>query len=129
MAHAGWRGTLQGAALSVLHALQAAYGSQPDEVQVAIGPSIGPDCYQVGEEVVEAAQARFADPDGIIRRAAAGAAYFDLWEANRRQLVQAGVRRIEIAGICTACNTREFFSHRAEKGRTGRFGVVMALDD
>jgi hypothetical protein len=127
LAHAGWRGTVQSIALSTLEAMCTAYGSRPEDVQAAIGPSIGPERYEVGEEVVEAVRARFGSTEGLIRRSANGSVYFNLWEANRRLLAEAGVQQIEIAGICTASNTDEFFSHRAEKGRTGRFGVVIAL--
>ncbi len=52
---------------------------------------------------------------------------FDLWAANRLLLEQAGVRHIEVAGLCTACHTEDWYSHRAEKGRTGRFGAIIAL--
>jgi YfiH family protein len=116
LAHAGWRGTVRGAAVSALKTMQA-----------AIGPSIGPDRYQVGEEVVEQVQQAFGTLDGLIRRADDGSAYLNLWAANRLALERAGVTQIEVAGICTASRTDEFFSHRAEAGRTGRFGVVIAL--
>ncbi len=55
--------------------------------------------------------------------------YLDLWEANRRQLVQAGLapERMEVAGLCTACHTDDFYSHRAENAKTGRFAVVIGL--
>src|SRR5690606_12639852 len=88
---------------------------------------IGPERYQVGEEVVEAVREAFGTADGLINRAADGSAYLDLWAANRLALERAGVGQIEVAGICTATRIDEFFSHRAEKGRTGRFGAVMAL--
>ncbi|MBI5930180.1 MAG: peptidoglycan editing factor PgeF [Chloroflexi bacterium] len=127
MAHAGWRGTVQGAALSTLVAMRDTYGSQPADVLAAIGPSIGPENYQVGPEVVEAVQAYFGSTDGLIHWTDDGSAYFNLWEANRLTLARAGVEQIEVAGICTASHTHEFYSHRAEKGQTGRFGAVMAL--
>lgn len=127
MAHAGWRGTVQGAAISTLYAMRDTYGSRPSDVLAAIGPSIGPEVYQVGPEVVKAVEAYFGTTDGLIRWAEDGSTYLDLWEANRLSLVKAGVEKIEVAGICTAQNTHEFFSHRAEKGRTGRFGAVIAL--
>ncbi len=127
MAHAGWRGTVQGAGLSTLYAMRDAYGSKPEDVLAAIGPSIGPEHYQVGPEVVEAVEAYFGMTDGLIQWADDGSAYFNLWEGNRLALARAGVEQIEVAGICTATNTHEFYSHRAEKGRTGRFGAVMAL--
>lgn len=128
MAHAGWRGTVLGTGASVVRAMAQAYGSQPRDIQVGIGPCIGPERYQVGEEVVQAVAAHFGSVDGLIRRDPHDhTAYLDLWEANRRDLQRLGVVQIEVAGICTATHTDEFFSHRAEKGRTGRFGAVLAL--
>lgn len=127
VAHAGWRGTLGGAQLSVIDTMREAFGCNPADIQVGIGPSIGPDHYQVGEEVVEAASALFDDLTGVIRRAEDGSAYLNLWEANRRILEKAGVGEIEVAELCTATHTDEFFSHRAEKGKTGRFGAVVSL--
>ncbi len=127
LAHAGWRGTVKQAAVSTLRTMQVAYGSDPADVQAAIGPSIGPDHYQVGPEVVEAVEQSFGPPNGLIQRAKDGSAYLNLWEANRLSLERAGVGQIEVAGICTASNVAEFYSHRAEHGRTGRFGVIIAL--
>jgi YfiH family protein len=128
MAHAGWRGTVQGIGPNTVQTMVQAYGCKPANIQAGIGPCIGPDRYQVGEEVVDAVQARFGTIDGLIRRDPAdGTAYLDLWEANRRDLQRVGVEQIEVAGICTAEHTDEFFSHRAEKGRTGRFGAVLTL--
>ena len=129
LAHAGWRGTVLGAGVSTLRAMECAFGTRPQDVQAAIGPSIGPERYQVGEEVVQAVEEAFGTLDGLVRRAADGSAYLDLWAANRRALRRAGVEQIEVAGLCTASRTDEFYSHRAENGRTGRFGVVMALQE
>ena len=134
MAHAGWRGTVHGAGVSVVRTMKRAYGCNPANIQAGIGPCIGPECYQVGEEVVATAQQYFGTlngdlPEGalITRDPADGTAYFNLWAANKLDLQRAGVEQIEVARICTASHTDEFYSHRAEKGRTGRFGVVMAL--
>ncbi len=128
IAHAGWRGTVQGMASNVVRAMGVAYGSRPAAVRAGIGPSIGPRRYQVGEEVVEAVRAHFSTTDGLIRRDPAdGTAYLDLWAANRRDLERAGVTQIEVAEICTAEHVDEFFSHRQEKGKTGRFGAVICL--
>ncbi len=129
MAHAGWRGTVTQVAVSALRAMQTAYGSEPGQVQAAIGPSIGPDRYQVGPEVVQAVEQAFGTSDGLIRRADDGSAYLNLWEANRLALERTGVQHIEVAGMCTASNVDEFFSHRAERGRTGRFGAIIALKE
>ena len=130
IAHAGWRGTVQGVGANTLQAMVSQYGSRPEDVYVGIGPSIGPDCYQVGEEVVSAVQSHFGATDKLIRRDADdGSAYFDLWAANALDLRRCGVLddHIEIAGICTMTNTHEFHSHRGERGQTGRFAAVISL--
>lgn len=128
MAHGGWRGTVQGVAANTVRAMVQGYGCKPEDIQAGIGPAIGPDVYQVGEEVVTAVSDYFGITDGLIRRDASdGTAYLNLWAANQLDLERAGVRQIEVAGICTATHTDEFFSHRAEKGRTGRFGAVLSL--
>jgi len=128
IAHAGWRGTVQGMAANTVRLMIRAYGCKPADIQAAIGPSIGPERYQVGEEVVEAVVRYFGSTDGLIRRDPAdGTAYLDLWAANRLDLQRMGVEQIEVAGICTAQHNDEWFSHRAEKGRTGRFGAVISL--
>lgn len=128
MAHAGWRGTVQGIGTNTVRTMVQAYGCKPENIQAGIGPSIGPNRFQVGEEVVKAVQDYFGTLDGLVRRDPLdGTAYVDLWAANALDLQRAGVEQIEIAGICTAERTDEFFSHRAEKGRTGRFGAVLSL--
>ncbi len=128
MAHAGWRGTVQGVGANTVRTMVEAYGCKPADIQAGIGPSIGPECYQVGEEVVTAVEDYFGTVDGLIRRDPRdGTAYLDLWAANRLDLQRAGVEQIEVAGVCTAAHTDEFYSHRAEQGRTGRFGAVIAL--
>lgn len=127
MAHAGWRGTVLGAAPAVARTMIEVFGCRPEDIQAGIGPSIGPERYQVGEEVVAAVRQAFGGLDGLLRRADDGTAYLNLWEANRRALAGLGLERVEVAGICTASRTDEFYSHRAERGRTGRFGAVMAL--
>lgn len=129
LVHAGWRGTMADVVGSALRAMAETFGTQAADVQAAIGPSIGPECYQVGSEVVDATRAAFGTIDNFVHYAADGSAHLDLWAANRKALERAGVEQIEISGLCTACHTDEFFSHRAEHGRTGRFGAVMALTE
>ena len=128
IAHAGWRGTVTGVGANTIKAMAAAFGCNPADVQAGIGPSIGPESYQVGEEVVKAVYDYFGTTDGLIcRDRADGSAYLDLWAANRLDLERAGVQQIEVAAIDTATHTDEFFSHRAEKGKTGRFGAILSL--
>jgi YfiH family protein len=127
IAHAGWLGTVTATVRSAVQAMHSNYGCAVSDLQAAIGPSIGPDHYEIGPDVVNRVREAFgeASADMLIRRE--GKIHFDLWSANRYHLEQAGVRQVETAGICTACHTEDWFSHRAEKGRTGRFGAILAL--
>jgi len=127
LAHAGWRGTVAGVARATVAAMREAFGSHPEDLVVGLGPAIGPCCYEVGPEVVRAVQAVLPKADGVFIPQPGGGVHLNLPEANWRQLVAAGVRHIEVAPLCTACNTGEWFSHRAEGGRTGRFGVAVVL--
>ncbi len=128
LAHAGWQGTLAGTAARAAKTMIAEFGCRPEDLQAAIGPSIGPCCYEVGPEVVAAAEAAFPQaPDLLRRRRPNGHAYLDLWSANAYQLAQVGLRQIECARLCTACRTDLFYSHRAEGGRTGRFAAIIGL--
>ncbi|PKN92872.1 MAG: peptidoglycan editing factor PgeF [Chloroflexi bacterium HGW-Chloroflexi-6] len=128
--HAGWLGTVRKAASAAVAAMQAAYGSDPADILAAIGPSIGPDHYEVGPEVVEQATHAFgADASSLFHQNSGPRSHFDLWAANRLALRQAGLQEqnIETAGICTACNPQDWYSHRGQKGKTGRFGALIAL--
>ncbi len=127
LAHGGWKGTLHGVARSAVRALQEAYGCRPADVIAAVGPAVGPCCYQVRDDVWRLGQETFPASDAVFRPQADGTWHLDLWETTRHWLATAGVGHILAADWCTACHTGEFFSHRGEQGRTGRFGVVMAL--
>jgi polyphenol oxidase len=129
--HAGWRGTVNGMTMATLWAMQAGYDTNPADVIAAIGPSIGPASYEVGQDVVEMVQAKLPTPDRFFTypNGPDQRPYFDLWQANTQQLVEAGVplAQIEISGIDTAQNTADFFSHRAEQGRCGLFTMTAWL--
>jgi YfiH family protein len=127
VAHAGRIGTLNRIAEDCVKRMNTQYGSQPEDIMAGIGPSIGPDHYEVREDVIEHARTCFKELDGLVFRAKDGSTRLDLWEANKRILQESGVEKIELAGICTACNTMDWFSHRAERGSTGRFGALMAM--
>lgn len=129
IAHAGWKGTVLGAGAATARAMMEHYGSRSADLIAGIGPSIGPCCYEVGSEVVEAIQTAFtSSADLITPPQGARGAHLNLWEANARSLRDLGLEQIEIAGICTSCN-REFYSHRRDQGKTGRFGVLLNLKD
>lgn len=129
IAHGGWKGTVAGIAGRSVAAMAAAFGSKPDNILAGIGPSIGPCCYEVKEDVASEVRRSSTDTAGLLLDMPGGTIHLDLWEMNRRQLVEAGIRpeNIELARICTACNTDVLFSNRGERGRTGRFGVVIGL--
>jgi hypothetical protein len=125
--HAGWQGTVKRVAAAAVQGMRAAFGSRPADIIAGIGPSIGPDHYEVGADVIARVRESFdAEADALLQ-SHGGHTTFDLWAANRLLLERAGVVRVEIAGVCTACHTHDWYSHRAEKGRTGRFGALIAL--
>lgn len=128
LGHAGWRGTVKGMAGAIVRQMKSSFGCRPENIQVVIGPAISRRNYRVGEEVVAQAHRYFGEEASVIvRDAADGTATLDLWRANRLDLARHGVREIDILETCTYENTDEFYSHRAENGHTGRFGVVISL--
>ena len=128
LGHAGWRGTVNGIAAKIVRAMADAYGSRARDIQVVIGPAISHANYPVGSEVVSAAYQYFGEDSGVVQvDANDGAAYLDLWLANQLDLQRAGVEDVEALRLCTYENTEDFFSHRAEQGKTGRFGVIISL--
>ena len=111
--HVGWRGLMEGI-------LENGVGAVAGPAVAAIGPGIGPCCYEVGEEVAEPFRARFGD--SIMR-----GRHLDLAEAIERSLRDGGVEFIERTGHCTSCEPELFFSHRRDRGRTGRQGVIAYI--
>lgn len=128
LGHAGWRGTVKNMAAGMVKAMRNAYGSQPEDIEAMIGPAISQRNYQVGEDVAAQVYACYGgEPDLISRDPDSGRARFDLWRANQLDFARQGVRNVTVMRICTFDNTHDFFSHRAEQGKTGRFGVVISL--
>ena len=128
LGHAGWRGTVRGMAGKIVREMDSAFGCRPEDLQVLIGPAISRRNYRVGDDVVAQANAYFGDDAGVVAHDFAdGSTTFDLWRANRLDLARHGVSHVEVLDICTFENTGDFYSHRAENGATGRFGVVISL--
>ncbi len=128
LTHAGWRGTMQNAAGATVAAMINRLGCRAANIIAVIGPAIGACCYEVGPEVITAAEKNFGTAAGLFQsNGKPGHTHFDMAEANRRQLAESGVKQIISSNLCTACHTDKFFSHRAEKGQTGRFGVIIGL--
>jgi YfiH family protein len=137
LAHSGWKGTVARIAANVVETMRGEFGSRPADLIVGVGPGIGPCCYKVGENVVEAAGASFGEGawlpsdsgDHPILSMQGGDSYFNLREAIRTALVDAGVQpdHLHLTHACTAHNTGLFYSHRAEAGQCGLFGAVLGL--
>ena len=133
--HAGWRGTVARIVERGIAKMQEEYGSQAVDMVAAVGPSIGPCCYTVGEEVWSEFGRQFGYAKELfIRPTDSGEVRLNLWEANRRQLLDAGVAETSIAtmGECTACARSQsgalrYFSHRAEHGIAGRMLNVVGV--
>src|SRR6185437_11244960 len=151
--HAGWRGTMKRIVEKGVGEMRRCFGSMPRDIKAAIGPGIRGCCYEVGEEVRRAFEAQFEYASALFREAkdsdhirerypmlfltsrAPGHSdlpkriYLDLAEANRRQLLAAGVfaRNIESSPLCTACHTDLLFSYRKEKGGTGRMLAAVGI--
>jgi YfiH family protein len=127
--HAGWKGTVNKIARIAIEAMQSRYSTRPADLLAGIGPSIGPDHYEIGPDVLKLVRESFGDKSARLLSNGNGHTNLDLWKANAQVLNESGVVEIEIAGICTACNTQDWYSHRAEHGKTGRFGAIFALEN
>ena len=151
--HAGWRGTLARIVERGVGRMRLEYGTRPRDILAAIGPGIGPCCYSVGDEVRYEFTSQFAYADELfsevydsdpvrekypmlfLTQRAPGHSnlgpqtHLDLWQANLQQLLDAGVprRNITVIGECTACNPARYFSHRAQRGFTGRMLNVIGV--
>jgi polyphenol oxidase len=151
--HAGWRGTVSRIVENGIGRMRLEFGSRPEDLVAAIGPGIGLCCYSVGEEVLAQFESQFdnarelflevEDPDQVRARypmlflnqrapghaAQASRLQLDLVEANRRQLLAAGLspKSIQVVGACTSCRPDLFFSHRASGGHAGRMMSVIGV--
>lgn len=127
LAHAGWMGTVKKVAAAAVKAMADRYGSKPIDIRAGIGPSICQDHYPVGAEVVQQIRQAFNSDAAQLITDYEDKEHLDLWKANQLTLEQAGVSQIEVSGLCTACEPEDWYSHRGEKGKTGRFGALIGL--
>ena len=129
--HTGWRGTCAGVATAALRNMANEFGTDPGDLTVAIGPSIGPDDFEVGEELAEAFLAAGHSSHDIERwfRRSSGTLRLDLWTANRDQLVAAGVRpdRIYTCGLSSHAHPDLFDSFRRDGDRAGRMAALIVV--
>ena len=129
LSHAGWKGTFLSIGPRTLSLMQHAFGTDPEDCLMGIGPSIGPEDYEVDEPVMRQIQSRWSSTDSFTHAGRPGHWMLDLWEWNRQQMLEAGIpdSNIFVSGISTAEHSDLFFSHRASGGKAGRFGVLMSL--
>ena len=131
LSHSGWRGTVKKMGLVTLQKMQEAYGTNPEDVIAAIGPSICQDCYEVSEDVISEFQQNFDKKhwEALFYKKPNGKYQLNLWKANEIIMVEAGVKleNIAVTNVCTNCNSDLLFSHRATKGQRGSLAAFMAL--
>lgn len=128
--HSGWRGTVGEMGRVTVEAMEKYFGSRPEDILAAVGPSICRDCYEVGEEVAEEFENLFSGEAGEILTAKGNGKYLlDLWKANEKVLLSAGIRKehLAVTDICTCCNSEYLFSHRASRGKRGNIGAFIML--
>lgn len=132
LSHSGWRGTVGRMGQHTIEAMKDAYGTKPEDVVAAVGPSICQDCYEVSEDVAEAFYQEFhgkGQGEEILLSKGNGKYQLNLWRANQIVLEEAGIRpdRIQVTDICTCCNPDYLFSHRASQGKRGNLGAFLGL--
>jgi YfiH family protein len=127
--HAGWRGTVSKILEKTVAAMEKEFGTKPSDLIAGIGPSISPEIYEVGQEVIDAAENAFGNITSMVKKIE-GKTFFNLWEANRFQLISKELNpdHIEVAGICTYQNAEKFFSARKSKNKAGRFGAGIVIN-
>lgn len=128
-AHAGWKGTRQNIAAETVLGMAAHYNCRPSDLEVFIGPAIGPCCFAIGPEVAEQAQKTLPASEKTLVEERSGVIYWNLPLTNHEQLVEIGVlpQKIISPMLCTSCHPELFYSYRREKGFTGRMASLLNL--
>lgn len=133
LSHSGWKGTVSDIAGVTVRTMQEKYGSRPEAVLTAIGPSICQDCYEVSEDVIEQVRAAYSEElwPRLFYQRENGRYQLDLWEACRQNLLRAGIlpEHIEVTDVCTCCNPDILFSHRASHGKRGNLAAFLGIQE
>lgn len=131
LSHSGWRGTAAGIGAVTVKELQKHYGTRPEDIYAAVGPSICQDCYEVSEDVILEFQKTFSRElwKDIFYKKENGKYQLNLWEANRQILLGAGIlpEHISMPNLCTCCNPEFLYSHRASQGKRGNLGAFLGI--
>lgn len=129
VAHAGWKGTVARIGEKMINTMKDMYGSNPEDILVGIGPSIGACCYTVRKDVYDRFKENLSSIEDVLMRETTSTWKLDLWNANKKILEENGVlsRNITISELCTSCNNHKFFSYRKDNGKTGRMAAIIQL--
>lgn len=130
LSHSGWRGTVRRMGRVTLETMRREFGTLPEDVICAIGPSICQDCYEVSEDVAEEFIREFSShSEEILENKGNGKYQLDLWRANEMILLEAGIKpeHLSVTDLCTCCNDKILFSHRASQGKRGNLGAFLCL--
>ena len=131
LSHSGWRGTVHKMGKVTVETMRDAYGTRPEDVIAAIGPSICQDCYEVSEEVIEQFRNNFEKSlwSELFYQKENGKYQLNLWKANQVVLMEAGIKKehIAVTNVCTHCNPDIFFSHRTTWDQRGNLSALLAL--
>lgn len=131
LSHSGWRGTMAKIGKVTVEKMKEEYGTEPEDLYAAIGPSICQDCYEVSEDVILEFQKSFEEKywDRLFYKKENGKYQLNLWEANHLIMLEAGIEEehISMPGICTCCNPEFLFSHRASHGKRGNLGAFLGI--
>jgi len=128
LVHSGWKGTVKKISVLTVETMIKQYGSDPKDILAGIGPSISHQYYSIKHDVIQQVLSAFGQHQSTVLIKEDGVVKFDLWEANRILLAQAGLKEIEVSNVCTASNPSDWYSHRGEAGKTGRFGALIGLN-
>lgn len=131
LSHSGWKGTVHRMGQVTLERMEEAFGTDPKDVQAAIGPSICQDCYEVSEDVALEFKREFWEhgDERLVYRKENGKYQLNLWRANEIVLTEAGIlpEHLAVTNVCTCCNPELLFSHRASHGKRGNLGAFLQL--
>ena len=131
LSHSGWRGTVGKIGKNTVQLMQENFGSKPEDLLAAVGPSVCMDCYEVSEDVAVQFEEAFSGHESeILLNKGNGKYQLDLWKANEIVLLEAGVKpeHLAVTDVCTCCNPELLFSHRASHGKRGNLGAFLCLN-
>ena len=130
LSHSGWRGTVNKMGQVTIEAMKREFGSKPEELYCAIGPSICQDCYEISRDVAEEFMKAFPEHvNDILLQKSEEKFQLDLWKANEIVMLESGIlpEHLAVTNICTCCNPTELFSHRASKGKRGNLAAFLMI--